>query len=293
MKQYNNLISDLIFTKDLKSLVLVYEQLSAMRLQSIRDRVLTTRGFSSDVSSVVGDIRINYRKELEELEKQGKLKQLLNFALSKKSKPWSQVLISPNIRFTGQITPRQFNFFLNAIKNTYSDIVIVGKVGKQIFEQMENRKKFTYFGLSEHPTVDDLKPLITFLLQYQKVDIFHNRFNSLLSQDVVRSDITGEKLLFSNESDKEPDSSRKFLFEPKIREILIFLEAQLLALFLKQAIHESDLANLGSRVISLESATLHIDKVITRLEYQKRVQKRLIKNRKQRQMLAGMRLWGV
>ncbi len=295
MKQKKDLIYELMFTTDLKSLVGVYEQLSAMRLQAIRDRVLQTRNFSTNVSSVVSDIRMSYRKQLEDLQQQGKLKQLVNLYLSQKSKKWSSVLVSPNQRLTGQIVPRMFQLFLQDIKSISSDIVIIGKVGRDIYEQMGLKRQYTYFDLpQEHPAIDDLKPLIIHLLQYSKVDIYHSKFNSLVSQEVVKSDITGEKLLFSSESGKDPDaSSRKFLFEPKIREILIFLEAQLLALFLKQAIHESDLANLGSRVTSLESATTHIDKVISKLEYQKRVQTRVIRNRKQRQMLSGMRLWGI
>lgn len=301
MKQKKDLIYELMFTKDLKSLVGVYEQLSAMRLQAIRDRVLQTRNFSTNVSSVVSDIRMSYRKQLEDLQRQGKLKQLVNLYLSQKSKKWSSVLVSPNQRLTGQIVPRMFELFLQEVKSISSDIVIIGKVGKDIYEQMDFKRPFTYFDLpAEHPTIDDLKPLIIHLLQYSKVDIYHSKFNSLVSQEVVKSDITGEKLLFSSGPEKGADTSngkflsrRDFLFEPKIREILIFLEAQLLALFLKQAIHESDLANLGSRVTSLESATIHIDKVINKLEYQKRVQTRVIRNSKQRQMLSGMRLWGA
>ncbi|MBI2596710.1 F0F1 ATP synthase subunit gamma [Candidatus Daviesbacteria bacterium] len=285
-----DIAQELVFIGDLKSLVSVYEQLSALRLQAIRGHVLKTRHFSASVSSIVSDIRGSYRRQLEKLARLGKLKEMLDSVVLRKSKRLVSVLVSPNQKWSGQIVNRQLRFFLESVKD--GDLVVVGKVGKSFMTQIAFKKTLVYFDLPDHPESADLKSLITHLLQYAEVNIYHNKFNTLLSQEVVRSDITGEKLLFS---DAIPPSrwneERKFLFEPRVGEILVYLESQLLALFLKQAIHESDLANLGSRVTSLEAATRSIDRKISKLKYQKIIQKRFLRNREQRQMLSGMRLW--
>src|SRR3989344_6743955 len=74
MSQQKNLSEDLGFLQDLQDLCTAYEQISVMKMQKIRDRVLATRSFYTKLSSVYHTVKTSYRQKVLELARRGKIK---------------------------------------------------------------------------------------------------------------------------------------------------------------------------------------------------------------------------
>ena len=73
--------------------------------------------------------------------------------------------------------------------------------------------------------------------------------------------------------------------------MLKFFEMQIFTSLLQQTINESYLANLGSRIVTLESATQGVSQEFNKLQRQAENLEKSIKNKKQRAQLAGIALW--
>ncbi len=285
---------ELQFTGIMKSLVESNQEISVWRMQNIRHSVEKTREFAAGVSSIVADVRNNYLNKISKVMEEGGLNELISFSTSVKKAGWVSVLITPNMALSGSLVQDVFEQFIQNTDRSFSDIVIIGNLGKKLYEERGVSRPYTYFEIPEHDiTMDDLKQVITYLSQYSRVDTYYGKLDSLIKQQALFSEITGNKLLFSAEHRTEENTSaqKKFLFEPEVREIIIFLEAQLLALFFKQTVHESNLAQLGSRINALENATQKIGEELIKLKRSQRVMLRFLESKKQKQLLAGMQLW--
>lgn len=296
MQTNQDLEKEIQFTHSIKSLISSKEEISVMRIQKIRDFVLKTRDFTTRLSSVVSDIRSSYSKELGELGTDASLQQIIKFSVSVKRSAWVSVLITPNTRLAGTIVPKVYSLFLDSAGHSFSEIVIIGTLGRQLYEQSGLTKPVKYFEVSEsNIELEDMQDIIDYLSGFAKIDVYYGKLYSLVTQEAVKTDITGDKLLFDAVKDQiidtDKEQERKFLFEPEIREILMAMEIQFLALFFQQIIQESTLAQLGSRISFMEESSSKIDDVIKKLNLQEKILKRAVNHRKMQQTFAGLSLW--
>lgn len=295
MQTSSDVKQELIFTKSIKSLISSKEEISIMRMRKIRDLVLQTRGYTSGLSKITKDIRRTYSDQLDAIASKGTTEQLIEFSVSVKKGAWVSVLVTPNSRLAGAIVPKVYSLFLESLKqNFFSDIVIIGALGKQLYDQSKFPKPYTYFEVPEESLDQkDLEKVITFLAGYVKIDIYYGKLHSLLTQEAVKTDITAEKLFENSLQDDAVDTQpeAKFLFEPELRNILQTMEIQFLALFFKQVIDESMLAQLGSRINFMEDASANIEDAVKRLDYQQKIAQKMKYNKKMQQTYAGLSLW--
>src|SRR5690606_25614490 len=155
-----------------------------------------------------------------------------------------------NAKLQGDIISKVYKFFLEGVKSKNDDVIIVGKVGKELYENSGIKKKALYFEIPDSDVkIEDLKELVLALVNYQKIDVYYGQFESTVTQTPVVSNVSGHKteddpqnilykeihesengknekqsmrklLLNSSKEKDEKEVMKKFLFEPSIEYML-------------------------------------------------------------------------
>ncbi len=290
MQKQGQIAQEMDLTDSLSSLATAYEQISVMKMQEIRGSVVQTRTFLSGLSSVYYKVRSSYRKKIEQiLEQEKKRNKVTADAKFKKNGKNALVLLSANNKLYGDIIPKTTSLFLEKIEQSDGDIIIVGKVGKDIFENQNGEIAYTYFDVPDTAfKLEDLRPLLSFLLPYEKVTIFHGQFDNVMNQFPKEAVITGQPVL---EEGKDTQEGFKSLFEPSIETILAFFETQIFSSLIKQTVHEGQLARFASRIRAMEQALDNISQRRGELKQIERRERNLLANKKQLASLVGIKLW--
>lgn len=292
MQNILKLTSEIELVGTLKLLAHVYEEVSVMRMQKVRQSVLSTRNFLDKLSFVFGDVKQSYKAEISRLlEKKNQSKTSFGFSTLENNQKTAVVYISANARLYGDIINKVFNSFYEDIqKNKTDDIFVIGSLGKSLLVAKDFKRDFKYFEIPDFGvTLDHIKPIVTALLNYSQVRVYYGRFQNVLTQESVTSDVTGEHSL---DADSEnPGQKVSFYFEPALEEVLNFFQNQVFASLFKQTIHETELARFASRIKAMENALGNIEQKETGLLQRKRQLKKLIDNKKMMESIAGINLW--
>lgn len=291
MQEKQRILAEKSFVNSLKMLAEVYEEISIMRIQRIKTSVLKTRNFLDELSKVFFDVKSSYVNKLIELRKKRVTKNTpLPTNLTKNSKE-ALILLSANTKLYGDIVPRVFNLFLNQARKRESDLVICGKLGKDLFDQKQTGLPYIYFNLPDADiSFEDLKPLITHILNYQRINVIYGKFVNIINQLPVYSTISGEQP-FDESENLQNKNIQKYLFEPSVEKIFDFFQTQILTSLLKQTIHESQLSRYASRINAMENALENIASRNTILKNQEKKANRLVQNRKQTETISGISFW--
>lgn len=260
MEKQKKLLEEIAFVTGLKMLAQAYEEIATVKMNQARSSVLVNRDFLASLSEVFFNVKTSYRRKLLQEQQHKTVAEVVHFAHAAKNGRQVLVLFSANNKLYGDIIPRIFSLFLQDIRaNPGDDVAIVGELGKQLFLSSGLTRPYTYFSIPDRLTsYEDLKPLVAFLTQYEKVKTFYGRFANVLNQEVVGEYISGEEGTKA-ELAKESDQKTDFYFEPSIERILQFFETQVFSLLLQQTIHETELARLASRIKAMEQAVERTD----------------------------------
>ncbi|HET9946442.1 MAG TPA: FoF1 ATP synthase subunit gamma [Patescibacteria group bacterium] len=279
---------DLVF--GLRSLATAYQEISVMKMREIRNSVLQTRTFMEGLSGVFGNVKSSYRHQIESLAKQKKKEgEVLSFSTLPQNGKEVIVLLSANTKLYGDIIPKTFFRFLEETQKSSAEIVIVGALGKELFDQQEKKKKYTYFELPDNQvTIEDLKRLVQSLIVYQTVRVFYGKFENVITQNPDVTLVSGAQQI----EDKNTSSENfRFYFEPSLEKILNFFETQIFAGLFQQTIHENQLARYASRITAMEGALENVHNRIGVLKKREKRFKNSTENKKQLAALSGISLW--
>jgi len=279
------------FSMEMHELVQSTQEITVMEIQKVRQSAFENRQYKEGILDIFFDVKSAERQMIQQLLRNRDIQRQEQDETSD-NKDSVIVLISTNQLFTGDISAKVFQVFAEEVRQETSDIVIIGRIGKRLFEQAFGDKyHFLYSEISNsHPEPELLKPLISTLLQYQHIDVFEGKYVSLVEQKPTIVNISGESTLMDDQQ-RETTSQRNFLFEPSLDNIVTFFETQITATLFRLTLDESRLANLGSRITTLESSLNNLEREVTMLERRQKVIIRGIQNRKQLQRLAGISCW--
>ncbi|MBI2599360.1 F0F1 ATP synthase subunit gamma [Candidatus Daviesbacteria bacterium] len=289
MSTKSRLIEDFEAANSLRFLAQAYEQISVVKMQQIRRSVLKTRDFLDRLADVFVDVKGSYKNKILELIKKKKnTTEVTSFSTLAKNDKSVAVLISANTRLYGSIVYQVFDTFSRFIKEQKAtDVVIVGKIGKELFEAVDKRP-YAYFELPDNDvSFAQLESLVGRILNYKKVTVFYGQFINVLNQTPKALEITGEQSL--DDRITEQERNLHFLFEPSLENILNFFETQFFTSSFKQTVNETQLARYASRIDAMEQAIVSIDKKIKNIKYLKLRAIKDTQNKKQQQKFAGVR----
>src|SRR3989339_1973901 len=152
MIQGKVILEELQALNSLKELAQSYEEIAVVRMQKIKDSVIHTRDFLSDLSDVFVDLKASYLREFKDLLSRRKVgNQTLLPSLQKTGKTLL-VYLSSNGKLYGSVTQKTYRLFIDDIRRNKlgeSDLLIIGRAGKEMFENAQTGKQFEYFEMPD------------------------------------------------------------------------------------------------------------------------------------------------
>lgn len=255
------------------SLVEVYEEVAAARMQKVRGAVLASRQFLEEMLAVFGRVREVYKKK--------------GFSGLAKNGRTVAVFLSANAGLYGGIVDKTFEKFVQFAQESECDLVVVGKLGVKMMADRKVNKLYNYYDFPDDSVdPESLILVMRYLLQFEKIIVFYGKFRSILAQDPVMTAVSGENLEVKTTGERV-----EYIFEPTIEEIAEVFEGQILASLFEQTLHESQLAKFASRLLNLDRSWENIGKNLELVERQELWWRRKTRNRKQLATMAGMSLW--
>lgn len=287
MQNKNKTASDLELIGTLKMLAEAYEEISVLKMQKVRGSVLTTRDFLDGLSSVFVDVKRNYGSRIQKLIDKKKYSPQTTFSTRNHNGKVLSVFLSANSKFYGDIVSRIFDVFIADIQKKDSDILIIGKMGKELMEGSRFKKDYEYLDLPDGEVeVTELQPVVDMLVQYEKVDVYYGRFSNMVNQIPTMTNVSGQNILDTKDTSSE--SVVQYAFEPSLEQILDFFENQVFVSLFKQTVNEAELARLASRIRAMEEALGNIEKLEPQIKREGRIYKRSLQNKKQLEVMTSV-----
>jgi len=276
---------------DMRDLMLAFEEIAVGRMRKIRASVLKNREFITGLTQIYQEVKSSYRNELILIMKQKKVQDLSKMSLISRNGKSVAVLLSTNTGLYGSIVRETYKSFVDFARRTKSDIVIIGKLGKVMFEadpQNSKGQTYEYFDFPDTEIKEDLSTkLLESLVKYEKILVFYGQFQNVVVQKPAILDIYGNEAKIGIDQ----DSNVKYFFEPSLEKIVIFFETQIFSSIFNQTLHESNLAKNAARILALDTATESVKDQLSKFELEKRIVKHRVLNKKQLDSLSGMSLW--
>jgi len=267
------------FVESVQTLVKAYEEISVVKMQRARSTVLSAREFLDLLHEVFSDVKMSYSKEIARIEGKKKTK--------KNGQKRVGIFLSANSRLYGDIIKRIFSLYLKDYGNTYDEMIIIGKVGKELMEASRKNINFRFIDYDDKNISKDLiLSIMNEVKEFDKAQVYYGKFENVVTQEPVVMEILGDEIVVNEESKKV-----NFFFEPALAQVLAYFESQIISAFLLQSIHESDLAKLASRTKTMEQARQRIEDKQRALILSSHRARRIIDDKKQQERLSGMFLW--
>ncbi len=295
MSNKKQLSEEIKGVKDIRTLVETYQEIAAIRMQRVKTSVLKNREFLAELNEVYNHVKYSYEHEIKAIVKSKskynkRLKRAPNndTVLTKNGKGVA-VLLSSNTGLYGDIIRKTFQYFLEYVSTNDVDIVIIGKVGQQLFKDLGPDKEFKPYTISDSAVLaEDLVDITLQLLSYNDIKVFHGKFSTVLTQLPTKSSIPGD-IVRAEDANKV---DIRYIFEPSLEEVLVFFETEILATIFEQTVHESNLSKFASRMISLDAAVVSIGNQVHKLKFQEQMAKHREFNKRQLGAISGISLWG-
>ncbi len=291
-----DITSEIYELESFREIAQTYQEVSALRMRRIKNYVLKNRDFLSGLAHVFARVRVSYEEGLKHfLESKGikapKEQQdyisRMNFSV--KNGRDALVLISANTGLYGDIIRRVFEYFVKHLDDK-SDPVIVGKIGRVLFEQRFPDREFKYYELSDsEPAPVVVNRLIKDLNSYEHVIVFHGKFKDILQQEPSQTSVAGDRLSLEVREDLKKINC---IFEPTLEEVFQFFETEIKKTLFEQSLYEASLSKFTSRMVSLDSASSNVTQRIKRLRLQEAVYKHRQADKEKNTVLSSV-LFGV
>ena len=272
----------------MKELIGAYEEIAANNMRRVRNTVVKKRDFLSEITVVYNEVKNSYKKELEHLKKKKKIKSENTLSLIPRNGRNAAILLSANTGLYGQIIEQTFRTFLDSLRQEKADPIIIGLVGKRLFEEARPGVNFQYFDLPDTSvTQDAVRQIVLAVVPYEKAVVFHGKFENVVSQIPEAFSLTYE----APEAENDKKVQERYFFEPTLEEIIVYFEKEIFAAIFEQTVHESELAKYASRMVTLDRATENIKEKLKKINALGHVLTHETASKKQLDSLSGMSLW--
>lgn len=277
MRSHKAVANDLLSMRDFHGLIEVYEELAALKMQAIRQAIITSREYFAGLARLSDEIGTDIG-QMYESTKKGE----------------AVVFVAANANLFGQIIGSIFEEFMNYVDAKKSaHIFVAGSVGVELVKSYAPSTVYKQLNIPDEQIDGSiLSSLVKELSPYSKVKIFYGEFNNIVRQVVNSRVLSGQALERQIDaiSNVSSESQLAYLYEPTIDTISAKLGTEVFASVFEETIRESQLAKYASRLMHLDSALTKVDKLSADLSNERLRVHRRIQDKKQRSRLLG--LWG-
>ena len=173
-------------------------------------------------------------------------------------------------------------------------MAIIGRTGKYLAENSGFGQKMYYFELNDIKLEEEkIKKILEFIKDYKKIIVFHGKYEKVLLQKPVISEISEEMpveedLINKGFLNKASINAERYIFEPSPEEILEFFEEEIVATLFNQTVLEHQLSRYASRVMAMHHATENAKKMKQKLLINENKIKRQSLNKKQIELFSNI-----
>ncbi len=281
------IVKEIDFLVTLRTILETYEEIAATRMARIRSSALGSRDFLLEINAIFQQVKFSYKNQIERLLKKKKIKDPTKLTFVKRNGKTLYVFVSANTGLYGDIIKKTYDVFIDNLKKTPGDVVIMGKLGVEIFKADKVSIPYTYFDFPDNK-IDNaiLKKIIAHIIQYEKVIVFYEQFNTVISQSPIITSISGDPLPW-----EKGGLLAKYFFEPSLQKIMEFFEKEIFGSIFQQTIFESELAKFAARMVSLDFASENTKSRLKQVIRESNRIKHQEANKRQLEKFASMRLW--
>jgi len=267
---------------NIEAVTKTYQEIANLRMNKIRQEVLGNRELTEELSRIYTLAKKAYTVQFKDKKL---IKARESFIKSKKQRV--AVFLSCNERFHGTLILDIWKDLSNFLTENKADLAVVGRIGKYLAERGRFGHRMFYFELDDdEPEKERIKGIIEFIKNYREAIIFHGRFQTILFQKVVQSNVSG-----GNIQERELGEIKNYLFEPSPEAVLDFFETELISAFFNQTVLEHRLSRYATRMIAMYQATGSAKERRRELEAKQKKLTRQLLNKEQIEMFSGLQLW--
>src|SRR3989338_5419559 len=179
------------------------------------------------------------------------------------------VAFTSNTRFYGSVNSDVMQTFLEHMRVTKRDCIVIGKTGQTFmgnYPEFEKRCSFFSFE-GDQPTNKEMRQFLKKVDVYDQVYVFHPSFVNVFSQSVAAFDITHTPRLVELSDSDESFQKVDYIFEPELPKILHFFETRVRYLLFQRAMLESELARTSARLLAMSRAEERADDALKRVRH--------------------------
>ncbi|MBI4089081.1 MAG: F0F1 ATP synthase subunit gamma [Candidatus Levybacteria bacterium] len=275
------------FLTTLNNILETYEEIAATRMARIKSSVLDSRDFLLEINAIFQQVKSSYKDKINLLMKKKKIKDPTQLTFIKRNGKTLYVLVSANTGLYGEIIRKTYDIFVDKLKKEPQDVAIIGKLGLGIFKAEKIPAPLTYFDCPDNKIDDQtLRKIVEHLIEYEKVIVFYERFENIVTQSPIVANISGDPLPWEKGA-----PLAQYFFEPSLEKIMEFFEKEIFGSIFQQIIFESELAKFASRMVSLDLASEDIKNNIKQVILTENRIKHQENNKRQMEKFASMKLW--
>lgn len=258
IKQINETISQ---GQSLLFVAQSYSEVAASKLKRIRRGIERNRYFLSEIVSMYATVKlVAAQRKISTVPSTSpflnKAAMLLPF-VTKETRPPSgktakstiNVILTSNYRFYGNLELDLMEFFMKNSQRFQAGTIVVGKTGDTFLKTLGFTRYTPIIFKTDLPTPAEIKTLIGKTQGYDRVLLYHSKFQSVLHQAPFIRDIKEAQFEVSI-----PKRKIDYIFEPEIDKMLLFFDSQISTLLLEQGFLEAELARTAARLIAMDDA---------------------------------------
>lgn len=253
--------------RSFRGLLEVYEDLAAQKMQNIRGEIAEYREYAKTLAMMSGELETD-----------------ISAVIKKNTKQRAVVLISSDKGLYGKAFEGLGREFLEYLKDNRADTFVVGGVGEEIVRHQKIKVNYVAVKSDEGSLVSLWKTLG----EYQELNIFHLRYDSLAKQSVEVVRISGDALPKDGEDYVYEEKNKlRYLYEPTVAGVVEVFAKEVLSFLVQQTMKESDLAKYAARLMYLDSCLERNNENLTEILKQKMILTKRLANKRQNARMAG------
>ena len=258
--------------QQVKNMLTSLQELYVNRMQKVKDSILLSRDYYEGLFFILAEVL--HEKEMHFTSDPhtgiSQNKQLV-------------ILFSGSKKFAGSVNRTVFNDFQKYIRENTCEIIVIGKIGRDLLAQHDIKNPHEFFDWAEDSNkTETIRTIAKRITQYSIVKLFFAQYINLTYQKSLQVNLyEGLK----DEIMKKHVVKSKYIYEPDKTKVTSFFETRVLEAYLYHTLQELYLALIGSRVYRMEESSVNAKKLLKVLDHLHTVTS---KNRKNRDQLSNV-----
>ncbi len=246
MRRQADIARDEQSMRTIMTLTGAFEGLSSMRISQIKNKVVESQAFFSDLWQMYNQLRV------DNLFNYGRDETKQNVVIDKQL----FIGITAEGGFSGDIDQRLVHMMLEEFDPNKHEIIIIGHHGAMQLSQahVDFRK---YFKLPNRDENINVQPLAKYIQEYNSTFVFFQSYQSLMTQEIKKVELRAAVQAAGSTiggASTEIITTQNYIFEPSNYAVVAHLERTMLQISLSQMILESKLAQYASRYRAMSAA---------------------------------------